>query len=227
MRKQGPYPSAFLCIPSPLCRVPSEQNIASTESTLPNQTKNIMNLKTLGAFLALASTSYAGIDIPIIGQPSSTETTSEGTHPSTASTAPLSTATQPSTASTPASTAPASTAPASTLTHAPTSARPSSTATPTATLTSASTLGPLPTNQSSSSSSTTGQLATAGIVVASVVVAAAIGIWVFRKWKLSVCVSSLEFICYEAVLDCLDYRGLNNDNYPLFFFYFVFAIAIA
>ncbi|KAG0286313.1 hypothetical protein BGZ96_009549 [Linnemannia gamsii] len=51
----------------------------------------------------------------------------------------------------------------------------------TATVTSST---PTPTN-SDNKKSTGGNLATAGIVVGSVVVAAAIGIWVFRKWKLS------------------------------------------
>ncbi|KAG0325697.1 hypothetical protein BGZ99_000287 [Dissophora globulifera] len=48
---------------------------------------------------------------------------------------------------------------------------------------------PLSTNKDTSkdanSSGSTSNLATAGIVVGSVIVAAAIGIWVFRKWKLS------------------------------------------
>lgn len=65
-----------------------------------------------------------------------------------------------------------------------TSKLPSSTTlsvTPTAT----SLISPTPTQTSKDSGSST-QLATAGIVVGAVVVAAAIGIWVFRKWKLSV-----------------------------------------
>ncbi|KAF9944316.1 hypothetical protein BGZ65_012247, partial [Modicella reniformis] len=44
---------------------------------------------------------------------------------------------------------------------------------------------PTPTNNKESTSGGGAKLATAGIVVGSVVVAAAIGIWVFRKWKLS------------------------------------------
>ncbi|KAF9958666.1 hypothetical protein BGZ70_009120 [Mortierella alpina] len=49
----------------------------------------------------------------------------------------------------------------------------------------ASTALPTGTGAPKSSDDSGNKLATAGIVVASVVVAAAIGIWVFRKWKLS------------------------------------------
>ncbi|KAF9282898.1 hypothetical protein BGZ88_010793 [Linnemannia elongata] len=52
-----------------------------------------------------------------------------------------------------------------------------------ATATVSTTATPIPTGTSDKSTGT--NLATAGIVVGSVVVAAAIGIWVFRKWKLS------------------------------------------
>lgn len=54
----------------------------------------------------------------------------------------------------------------------------------------ATTASPTPTGSGDKPSTGT-NLATAGIVVGSVVVAAAIGIWVFRKWKLSV---SLFFV---------------------------------
>ncbi|KAF9198758.1 hypothetical protein BGZ49_000329 [Haplosporangium sp. Z 27] len=50
---------------------------------------------------------------------------------------------------------------------------------------SATSSAPLPSNTSNSSSPSANKLAAAGIVVGSVVVAAAVGIWVFRKWKLS------------------------------------------
>lgn len=65
----------------------------------------------------------------------------------------------------------------------------------TATLTGTGTGLPSPTKAADSGTSG-GSLATAGIVVGSVVVAAAIGIWVFRKWKLSVSYLLIVFVCY-------------------------------
>ncbi|KAF8944415.1 hypothetical protein BGZ47_004247 [Haplosporangium gracile] len=52
------------------------------------------------------------------------------------------------------------------------------------TATTTTSISPTPTQSQKDTGSST-QLATAGIVVGAVVVAAAIGIWVFRKWKLS------------------------------------------
>ncbi|KAF9403269.1 hypothetical protein BGZ94_004665 [Podila epigama] len=82
----------------------------------------------------------------------------------------------------------------------------------TTTVTTAATKNPSPTpaENKSDKSGSTSQLATAGIVVASVVVAAAIGIWVFRKWKLS---PSRDFQSKIRGDDYTDYpRNYENDT---------------
>ncbi|KAF9143594.1 hypothetical protein BGX30_015254 [Mortierella sp. GBA39] len=66
-----------------------------------------------------------------------------------------------------------------------TTSRPLSSTTLSVTATATTSISPTPTQTPKDSGGSSTQLATAGIVVGAVVVAAAIGIWVFRKWKLS------------------------------------------
>ncbi|GJJ75343.1 hypothetical protein EMPS_07701 [Entomortierella parvispora] len=170
-----------------------------------------MNLKTtVGALLALASTAYAQALTfdPLPG--GATTDTATSVHPSTVSTA-LPTTTLPIT-STQVSTA----APTTTIAPVITSVHTTTVAVTTATTISTTTsIAPLPTNQSASDSNTgtNSQLKVTGIIVGSVVVAAAIGIWVFRKWKLS---PSRDFQSKIRGDDYTDYpRGYENDSVHL------------
>ncbi|KAF9950849.1 hypothetical protein BGZ72_007566 [Mortierella alpina] len=129
--------------------------------------------------LVLATSVAAQIFDPILPKPSPPSSSPPADPPTSVATsaAPIATTSVPPTA------APTSVAPTAPPSQATTRPRASSTAV----LSTSTASGVLPTGTEvpKSGGDSGNKLATAGIVVASVVVAAAIGIWVFRKWKLS------------------------------------------
>ncbi|KAF9310837.1 hypothetical protein BGZ91_006983 [Linnemannia elongata] len=121
---------------------------------------------------------------PIIPPGPGANTTTTGTTTTTTTPTPITPTGPVTTPPVNQTTAITTTAPIITTTGANTSSRLLSSTTLSVTATTTTTISPTP-SQAPKDSGSSAQLATAGIVVGAVVVAAAIGIWVFRKWKLS------------------------------------------